>query len=187
MLDDYASPKRGILLIAGAHLIDPNFKRSVVLLCEHNEEGTFGLILNKPLDLNISEAIEDIEDLGMTLNAGGPVQPNTVHVLHRLGDEVEDAIEVADGVYWGGNYETIRSMINTRHANSDDFRFFLGYAGWGPGQLQQEIEQDSWYQTEARAQVIFNPVYDRMWARALRAKGGDYAIIANTPEDPRLN
>ncbi|NTW48385.1 MAG: YqgE/AlgH family protein [Chlorobiales bacterium] len=187
MMDDYAPPKKGVLLIAAAHLIDPNFKRSVVLLCEHGDDGTFGLILNKPLDLTLGEAVEELEEWDVPLYVGGPVQPNTVHVLHKRGDLITDAMEVAPGVFWGGDFETIKALFNTNQVMRDEFRFFLGYSGWGSGQLMDEISQDSWYQAEALADLVFSPVNDRMWSRALRTKGGDYAIIANTPEDPRMN
>lgn len=187
MMDDYAQPKRGVLLIAATNLLDPNFKRSVVLLCEHGEEGTFGLILNKQLEITLGEAIEELEDWRVPLYVGGPVQPNTVHVLHKRGDLVNDSIEVVPGVFWGGDFETIKKLFETHQVTEEEFRFFLGYSGWGAGQLSDEISQDSWYQADATAEQVFSPVYDRMWSRALRAKGGDYAIIANTPEDPRMN
>ncbi len=186
-MDENMIPKKGMLLIASPDLLDPNFKRSVVLICEHGQEGSFGLILNKPLNIKISDAVEDLADWDLPLNVGGPVQNNTIHVLHRRGDLISDSVEVYDGVYWGGNYEEIQSLVNTNQLNTDDFKFFLGYSGWGVGQLEDEMKEDSWYQASAHKEMVFSNVPEKMWSQVLRRKGGDYAIIANTPEDVRLN
>ncbi len=185
--DEYSLPHKGMVLIASPDLLDPNFKRSVVLLCEHNSEGSFGLILNKPLNIKISDAVEDLADWDLPLNIGGPVQNNTIHVLHRRGDLISDSLEIDDGVFWGGNYEEIQSLVNTGQINAEEFRFFLGYSGWGVGQLEDEMQEDSWYQSSITNDLAFNTLPEKMWSNVLRRKGGDYAIIANTPEDVRLN
>jgi putative transcriptional regulator len=177
----------GKLLIANAHLEDQNFKRSVILICEHSDDGTFGLALNRPLELSVNEVIEDLDDWNAPLYLGGPVQPNTIHVLHRLGDKIEGSTEIVDGVFWGGDYDEIRRLIELKAATADDFRFFLGYSGWGAGQLNDELQGGSWYLSQATEKAVFNDPHDKLWSRALRAKGGEFAIIANFPEDPRLN
>jgi len=187
MIDEILKPEKGMLLVASPDLLDPNFKRSVVLLCEHGQDGSFGLIINKPLNIKISDAVEDLADWDMPLNVGGPVQNNTIHVLHSRGDLISESVNIQDGVYWGGNYEQIQSLINTGQINTEDFRFFLGYSGWGVGQLEDEMYEDSWYQASVDHNLVFNTLPEKMWANVLRKKGGDYAIIANTPEDVRLN
>ncbi|MCS7013669.1 MAG: YqgE/AlgH family protein [Chloroherpetonaceae bacterium] len=178
---------KGTLLIANAMLQDPNFKRTVVLVCEHNENGTFGLILNRPLDLRLEDVIEDFGEWDAPLWLGGPVQTNTLHVIHRLGDRIEGSQEVIDGVFWGGDYEEIRELVRLKTVSTAELKFFLGYSGWGPGQLDDEMRSGSWYLSKATAQTVFTEPPEKLWGRVLRAKGGDYAYIANFPEDPRLN
>ncbi|KER10353.1 MAG: hypothetical protein HY22_05645 [[Candidatus Thermochlorobacteriaceae] bacterium GBChlB] len=186
-MSDLLEPSKGKLLIANAHLEDQNFRRSVVLICEHGENGTFGLTLNRQLELTVNEVIDDLDDWNAPLYLGGPVQPNTIHVLHKLGDKIEGSTEIVEGVFWGGNYEEIRRLIEVRAATPNDFKFFLGYSGWGAGQLSDEMQGGSWYLSQATKTAVFDDPHDKLWSRALRAKGGEFAIIANFPEDPRLN
>ncbi len=184
---EHETLRTGILLIANADLQDRNFRRTVVLLCEHNDSGTFGLILNRPLELTMKEIVDDYTGDNLPLYWGGPVQPNTIHVLHRYGNLVSDCTEIADGVYWGGDFEQIQSLINTRQVDSQGFKFFLGYSGWGEGQLAYEMQVHSWYLFPADAHIVFEEDAARMWSRVLRKKGGDYAIVAMFPQDPQLN
>lgn len=181
------TPQAGTLLIANVELRDPNFRRSVVLLCEHNERGSFGLILNRPLELGIADVMEDYMGENFPLHWGGPVQTNTLHVLHRYGDIIGDCAEVADGVYWGGDYEQIKSLLATRQIDPSGIKFYLGYSGWGEGQLDDEMQGNSWYLAPADARTVFEEDAERMWSRVLRRKGGDYAIVATFPQDPQLN
>ena len=188
-------PAPGVLLVAPPDLRDSNFSRTVALLCEHDrEEGSFGLILNQNLDLTLGDAL-DGEDSTSTwtgadraLSLGGPVQPNTLHFLHRYSAErVPDAQRVFDGVQWGGNFATVKSLVQTGEAPPDELRFFLGYAGWGPGQLQSEIDRDGWLVLPGDEAAVFADHPDTLWRDLLRGMGGEYALLANYPEDPRMN
>lgn len=116
---------KGTLLIANVALQDPNFKRTVVLLCEHNEQGTFGLVLNRPLDLYLPDVLEEFDEWEAPLWLGGPVQTNTLHVLHTIGERIEGSIEVADGVFWGGDYEEIRELIRLKVLDKTNLKFFF--------------------------------------------------------------
>lgn len=177
-------PAPGVLLIAPPMLLDPNFRRTVVYLCEHGPDGSFGLILNRVLALELGEVVEDVvSPMGVFL--GGPVQPDTLHFLHRHGDRVEGAVEVSDGIYWGGHFEHVKMLVY--ETPPDDLRFFIGYAGWSPGQLEAEVEQGGWILRPAAAPLIFSEPPDRLWRTALRQMGGEYAVLANFPEDPRMN
>jgi putative transcriptional regulator len=180
-------PAPGVLLIAPPMLNDANFRRSVVLLCEHGPEGSFGLILNRPLTLKLSEVVEDFERSEQVLSLGGPVQPNTLHFLHRCGDRVPEAISIIDGVFWGGDFDALPPLLEAEEKDQADFRFFLGYAGWSPEQLDAEIEAGGWILTQAGAAEVFQPDPDRLWRGVLRRMGGEYAILANYPDDPRMN
>lgn len=181
------TPAAGVILIAPPMMQDPTFRRSVVLLCEHGVDGSFGLILNRSVTLQLADVVEGMELYRGPLSMGGPVQPETLHFLHRFGDQIGETTEVIDDVFWGGDFEAVQKMVQSRETSADDIRFFLGYAGWSPGQLDAEIEQDSWILTPSNASMIFQEAPDKLWTTILRRMGGEYALLANFPDDPRMN
>ena len=180
-------PEKGRLLVSEPFLPDPNFERTVVLLCEHNEEGSFGFVLNKPSILKVNEVMEDISVLDNLVYIGGPVQQDTLHFIHRNAI-LENAVEIVDHVYWGGAFENLMVLCETHQIESRDIRFFLGYSGWGPGQLDAELDLDSWivcdYVTD---QLLFDTGPEIMWRKALENMGGRFSVYSNYPVDPRLN
>ena len=177
-------PAPGMLLVAPPMVRDPNFARTVVLLCEHGASGSFGLVLNRPLSVDLSEILEGCEGL---VSTGGPVQRDTLHYLHRHGDMLDDAAEVVDGVYWGGDFGAVRIMIETQITSQRSLRFFLGYAGWSAGQLESEIEAGGWFLTRAKPAFVFHPYPKSLWRAVLRHMGGEYALLVNFPDHPRVN
>lgn len=181
------NPSRGSLLLAPPMSLDPNFRRSVVLVCEHNDEGSFGLVLNRQIELTLSEVLEDEGLPPQPLCLGGPVEQNTLHYVHAMGDTLRDAIDVAPGVFWGGDFEQLKDSLRAGEASEENVRLFLGYAGWTAGQLEEEITADGWIVTEASAEVVFGMQPDALWRNVLKSMGGEYAAIANFPDDPRLN
>jgi putative transcriptional regulator len=185
--NEFEKLQPGKLLLASANLLESNFKRTVLLMCEHSEEGSMGFILNRPMEFKVCEAIAGFEDIEEPLHMGGPVQVDTVHFIHSRGDSIDGAVEIFDGIYWGGDKNQLSFLINTGVIQPSEIRFFLGYAGWGAGQLQQEFEEGSWYTAEATRDIVFGAEYERMWSRSVRSKGGDYRIIANSPELSGLN
>lgn len=187
MADAEPDPRPGILLIAPPMLEDPNFRRTVVLLCEHGEEGSFGLILNRPLDLQLSDVMEDIIVYDDTINLGGPVHRNTLHFLHRYDEALPDAVTLPNGVQWGGDFDLLKSLMESGDITASDLRFFVGYAGWSPGQLESEIEAGGWILTETDGEAIFTEEPQKLWRTVLRQMGGQYAVLANFPDDPRMN
>jgi putative transcriptional regulator len=180
-------PEKGRLLISEPFLPDPNFVRSVVLLCEHNAEGSFGFILNRLAEVKASEILEELSRFEHPVFIGGPVQQDTLHFIHRH-PEITGGEVVADGIYWGGSFEQVTFLADTGQLKPDDIRFFLGYSGWGPGQLEEELEQDTWivcdYVTE---DLLFATQPEEMWRKALKNMGGKYSVFANYPVDPSLN
>ena len=164
-------PRAGTLLISEPFLPDDNFKRSVVLLCEHNDEGTLGFILNRPLGVTVHEAVEDFPEFQASLYLGGPVENNTLHFIHRLGNEIPDSIEIMDGLYWGGNFEALKARIEEGALNADDIRFFLGYSGWSPGQLDDELKEKSWIVSECKSDHVFEQNTDELWRKVLKEDG----------------
>lgn len=181
-------PEKGDLLLSEPFLPDPNFERSVILLCEHNEQGAFGFVLNKTTLLSISDVIEGCGEFNEQLFMGGPVQQDTLHFIHRYGKVLEDCIPIGNGLYWGGDFDQLVTLISTGSVSHADFRFFLGYSGWESGQLMHEIEEKSWIVYKgAGARQIFESDHESLWRDVLRDMGGRYRMFSNYPTDPRLN
>jgi len=187
VIKDHTSLKAGALLVAPPMQWDPNFRRAVVLVCEHTESGSFGLILNRSLTIVMEQVFEDMEGLDEEISWGGPVQPETLHFLHRLPDLIPDGIEIRDGIYWGGDFEVVKQAIHAGELDLDDIRFFLGYSGWSPGQLADEVEHGGWILTESTTDTVFDTAESAVWGQTLRSMGGTFAILANFPEHPSLN
>ncbi|MFT6204629.1 MAG: putative transcriptional regulator [Spirosomataceae bacterium] len=179
-------PAAGKLLISEPFINDNNFDRTVILLCEHNENGSFGLVLNQEMPLKLSDIIESNYS-EQPIFTGGPVEQNTLHFLHRLGSEVAQTVEVTENVYWGGNFDYVKTMLNFQNQPHSDVRLFVGYSGWEPGQLQNEINRNSWYISNADAALVFDTPAKSVWRETLRRMGGNYRVISNYPTDPRLN
>ncbi|MDN5204912.1 YqgE/AlgH family protein [Fulvivirgaceae bacterium BMA10] len=183
-----AKPKKGDLLISEPFLPDPNFERTVILMCEHNEEGSFGFVLNRPSVMQFDEVVEGIEDFKATLYVGGPVEQNTLHFIHRAGDIIEGGVEISEGLYWGGNFENLKILIETKQIPADDFKFFIGYSGWGSGQLVEELKANSWIiRQNATPKEIFDENPENLWREVLKDMGGKFRMFSNYPSDPRLN
>ena len=180
-------PEKGRLLISEPFLPDPNFERTVVLLCEHNEEGSFGFVINKPSILKLAEVMDDLKSLDETVFVGGPVQQDTLHFLHR-NPNLENAVLIKDGIYWGGDFEGLIGMIETFQVKPADIRFYLGYSGWGPGQLETELEDDSWIVCDfISSGLLFDTEPEMIWKKALDNMGGRFSVYSNYPVDPRMN
>jgi len=181
------TPEKGRLLISEPFLPDPNFERTVVLLCEHNEEGSFGFVINKPSLVKVNEVMEDMKQLEETVFIGGPVQQDTLHFLHR-NSQIENAVKIRDDIFWGGDFESLLTKLDTSSLKAGDVRFYLGYSGWGPGQLESELEEDSWiicdYVTD---ELLFDTSPEVIWRKALDSMGGRFSVYSNYPVDPRLN
>ncbi len=181
------SPEHGQLLISEPFMLDPNFKRSVVLLCENHKEGAVGFIINKPIETTLQDVLPDFDSFNSQLYYGGPVEPDTLHFIHKLGNRIDDSIEIMKGVFWGGNFETLRLLIDTKQVKASDFRFFLGYSGWSTDQLKDEMSEDSWFIVEGKKDYIFNKTPKDLWKTILQDMGGDYKQMVNYPEHPSLN
>lgn len=184
-----ANPERGDLIISEPFLPDSNFSRTVVLLCEHNEEGSFGFVLNKVSNLHISDIMEGLASkVDHEVFIGGPVQQNTLHFIHRLPNEIENSIEIKNGLYWGGNFEQLKVILENDNVSSSEIKFFVGYSGWGEGQLMDELKVNSWIVSKnIELEQIFNTKPEMLWKQALENMGGKFRMFSNYPEDPRLN
>ena len=179
-------PARGCLLIAEPFMKDEHFKRAVVLLAEHNEEGTVGFILNRPLDITLRDVMADTGNCLLPLFLGGPVQRDNLFFVHTLGHIIDESMPVSEGLWWGGNFETVKELAKRKELEEDQIRFFIGYSGWTNGQLEEEMKLNSWIVTKAIPRHITLP-HDKLWGTILKSMGKKYAEIANYPEDPSLN
>ena len=177
----------GILLISDPFLKDPNFLRTVVFLCEHQDQGSFGFVVNKPIGLTLQDVVTDAEGLMIPLAEGGPVQKDTLHFLHRRPDLIEGGIEVTDRIFWSGDFTQTLSLLHSGELPPSDIRFFIGYSGWGESQLQQEIDDKSWITRAAKNDLIFNTDIQGIWKESLTDLGGEYQQMVNYPIDPQLN
>ncbi len=179
--------EKGKILVSEPYLPDPNFERTIILLCEHNEEGSFGFVMNKPSEAKVADIMDDLSKLDAPAFVGGPVQQDTLHYLHRLPN-LEEAVPVMEGVYWGGNFEQLLHLIDTRQVTASDIKFFLGYSGWSAGQLEEELKQSSWIVSDkVNQELLFETPADAMWQRALKAMGGRFSVYSKYPVDPRMN
>ena len=181
------TPAAGILLIAEPFLKDPNFMRTVVLLCEHQEEGSFGFVLNRNYQYTLEELIPDLAGLDLPVYYGGPVQKDTLHFLHQYPELIADGFKVADDVYWGGNFELAIQLIRDKKIDKNKIRFYIGYSGWTSGQLESELKEKSWLMTPASRKLVFHRKLDEIWKDSLRNLGGEYEMMINFPVDPSLN
>ncbi len=180
-------PAPGVLLIADPFLKDPNFLRTVVFLCEHKEEGSFGFVLNRQYENTLDELIPELEGHKLPVFYGGPVQIDSIHFLHQYPDEIPGGQEVMKGVYWGGDFDAIVNLIKNSTINTDKIRFFIGYSGWSEGQLPDEMNEKTWLAVKATRKLIFHKSCAEIWKDSLKHLGGDYEMMANFPIDPQLN
>lgn len=177
---------RGQLLVAGPALEDPNFRRTVVLLGEHGEEGAMGVILNRASTITVEEAVPPIGalvDPGEIVYVGGPVQPQAVVVLADFVDpDLAETVVVETVGFLPGEVEDAAAVGELR-----GLRVFAGYAGWAPGQLEAELEEGSWVVVQAQPSDVFTTEPETLWSRVLKREGGNLAVLAMLPDDPLVN
>lgn len=179
-------PKRGDLLLSEPFMWDPNFRRSVLLLCECNEEGAFGLILNRPLALEMADVVSNwfVE---MPLYYGGPVGQDRLLFLHKYGNLIPDSVEISSGIYCGGDFDVAKELIHSRQISPDGLRFYIGYSGWDDEQLTEETAINSWIVLPSDSSYVFSNQTKHLWRDVLYDMGGEYRILANCPENPQMN
>ena len=178
---------RGRLLIASPVLVDPNFHRAVILIAEHTDEGAMGLVLNRPAETLVAEAVPDLSELadtGAPLYVGGPVAADSVIVLAEFDEPSLAGVLIDDdlGFVSSGSGDLGDVADGVRRA-----RVFAGHAGWGPGQLDDELEAESWIVEPPVREEIFSEVSEQLWAAVLRRKGREYALLSTMPPDPSVN
>ena len=179
-------PATGRLLIAEPMLGDPTFSRSVVLLCEHSPEGSVGFSLNRPTEHTLGDLLPELFTPLLPVFQGGPVQLDTLHMLHRT-PLAFGGTEIADGVYWGGSYEALQEAVMHNSYQPIDLRLFVGYSGWGAGQLERELDEGSWIVADVSPELIFETDPDVLWRKAIDSLGPEFAYLNLLPINPQLN
>ncbi|MCF8304173.1 MAG: YqgE/AlgH family protein [Bacteroidales bacterium] len=180
-------PGAGKILISEPFLQDFYFRRSVVLLAEHNEDGSFGLIINKPIDVDFNEVVKDFPHFDGQLYLGGPVKTDSLFYIHTQGELIPDSLKIMEGLYWGGDIEQIKEMVRMGQLQPGDIRFFVGYSGWMSKQLDRELNENSWVVSRANRDRILMHDPVSLWNEIVKSLGRDYAVWANYPTDPTLN
>jgi len=184
-------PKKGSLLLAEPFLTDPYFKRAVVLLCEHNNEGSFGFVLNRFLDFELNELIDNDTFKSNIVGLGGPVNKENLFYLHAFGSQVAGSVKITDDIYFGGDFNQLKSAykadLKSNVANKK-IRFFVGYSGWDNQQLKQELAEDSWLIcNKFNADDIYSLPSESLWEKIIKSFGNEYSVWLNAPYDPILN
>jgi putative transcriptional regulator len=181
-------PATGHLLISEPFMMDPNFKRSVILLTEYADAGAMGFVLNHHSEYLLGDLLPDLPYSEMPVYIGGPVGSDTLHFIHRCPLKIEEGIEIAEGIFWGGDFEAVKSLVSNYLLTENEIRFFAGYSGWTPGQLDAEIAEDTWIVTNKfKPEILFTNDEQDLWREVVIGLGQRYAHIANFPENPEMN
>lgn len=181
---------KGSFLIANPVLPDPNFSRTVVLLCNHNDEGSFGLVVNRNSGMKSTEVFADsklLEGYEADVFIGGPVSPSQVFYLVRSSRALPEMEEVCPGVHMGMSWEALDEILPDLGNPNEDLRFYMGYSGWGSRQLADEMNQRSWLTCDASGPFVFTNAIDNIWPGAVRSLGQQYEYLLQAPVDPRNN
>jgi len=181
------APEKGLVLVSEPFLQDAYFRRSVVLITEHNEEGSLGFVLNNPIEFAITEILSEFPEIDALVGVGGPVRTDTVHYLHCMGDIVPESIHVMDDLYWGGDFNVIKSLISKGIIKKQHIRFFVGFSSWHSGQLEREISEDSWMVTRLDRNSIMSISSNELWEKVLLNEERQYQMWTKYPENPLLN
>lgn len=172
------------LLIAEPFMLDPHFRRAVVMLCEHDiNDGTIGFILNKPLGMQLNDLLASFPSFDAPVFYGGPVSTDTIHYVHNLGETLSGSIKIAQGLYWGGDFDELKRLVNAQVVQPKHIRFFIGYSGWSAGQLCEELRGSSWLLGHIDANYVFKATPDdTLWTKVLDDEGDTFSVIGQIPE-----
>jgi len=180
------APEQGRILISEPLLSDTYFKRSVVLITEHSEKGSMGFVLNKPVELTVNDLLGDFPQFDANVYIGGPVAKDTIHFIHTLGEMVPNTVHVMDNIYWGGDFDSLKELIQEGIVHPSQVRFFLGYSGWSANQLEDEIRENAWLVTQVDSSRIMS-ADKNIWKKTLENLGKKYKVWSNFPENPAMN
>lgn len=180
------APAQGKILISEPFVQDAYFKRAVVLLTSEENGFFIGFALNKFTDFNINETIKDFPVFNTKISIGGPVRLDTLHFIHILGDQIPGSVKIMNNLWWGGNFEILKQHILEGNVKNNHVRFFIGYSGWEPKQLEREISENSWLVTDLDSETIMK-CEESIWKKTLKNLGNKYKLWTTFPENPAMN
>ena len=178
---------KGKLLISEPSLSDLTFFKSVVLITHHSNEESIGLILNQPTKINLNQIIDNLPKADFPVYIGGPVEKNSIHFIHTLGELIPNTKKISDGIYWGGDFNKIILLMKENKISNKQMRFFAGYCGWSEGQLYDEIKNDGWIITHSSVAKCMQYSNEKLWSDIIKNQHSKYAIWTNMPKDPSFN
>lgn len=182
------TPVKGSLLISEPFGDDQYFSRSVILLCDHNNKGSFGFVLNNYINVDLHTLNARLPKSDSKISVGGPVDKESIYYFHRFGNRVEGSILLKEDLYFGGNFDQILELLNDSESNFRHVRFFIGYAGWSENQLKSEIDENLWVVTDSYSiDDIFDTSNHSLWKELLAKQGGKFKIISEFPINPSNN
>ncbi len=176
-----------MFLLSDPFLTDPSFKRTVVYLTSYAANGAVGFVLNRPTNLNLADVLPEFTGIKVRLFYGGPVEQDSLHFVHSCQQYSTNAVQIQPGIFWGGDIEAVADGIRSGIFLENQIRFFIGYSGWSAGQLEDELTERAWFVTQAEKTYIFHPNPEMLWKTILTKMGTDFAILSNSPPDPRFN
>ena len=180
--------EKGKILLSEPYMSDGPFSRAVVLITDYSEEsGAIGFILNKPVSVDVCGLIDDFPKIESEVFYGGPVAQETLHFIHDAGNLLVESTKIGDGVFWNGEFEKLKFLVNSKLILSQNIRFYLGYSGWSPGQLEDELACGTWVVAEMDRNYIFKSPSKGLWKQVLKNKGDRYSVIAEMPDVHILN
>ena len=176
----------GNILIAEPFLEGKYFSRSVILIVEHDDKGSIGFVLNKPMIYSTSDLVTELSGMEYPVYVGGPVEQNQLYYIHTHS-ELEDALHIANGIYWGGDFGQLTRMLKEGNILPGEVRFFSGYSGWEAGQLNRELEENTWMVGDIACPDVFELPNEHIWEKSMSELGGRYRIWSNFSKDPIMN
>lgn len=179
-------PKQGLVLVSEPFAPDSIFSRSIILLAEHNAEGTVGFILNKPFNRKISDFSSEFGNFDINVSLGGPVENQHIYYIHTYGEKIPGSIHIKDNLYWGGEFNIIQTLSEAGKLDKNKIRFFVGYSGWSSEQLADEIKKDFWLVSDIDADIIMQND-KKIWDKTVSALDKPYKAWQYFPENPNLN
>ena len=181
------SVEKGKLLIAHPFINDGWFRKTVILLAEHNPEGSLGFVLNKPAFIRLKDILPDYPDLVYPVFKGGPVATDQLFFLHQFPDKVEGSLPIFANYYWGGDFNQLINLVRKRVAGYDTTRFFVGYSGWDAGQLQNEMKDKAWLCETPKKETLFTINTEEHWGKLVNEMSSNLSVFANYPFEPNMN
>ena len=180
-------PSIGDFLIAEPFMQDPNFQRSVVLLCQKQEDGYVGFTINRKIDYSVGDLVEELADCTMPLFDGGPVGKEQMFFLHSMPELISGGVMIQKDIYWGGDFEQVKHMVLSNTIDPNRIKFIVGYSGWESGQLEDEMKERSWHIAPATSFLVLQEQPEAIWKNAIKLLGEEFKSLINYPKDPSFN